>query len=54
MFYNLIAKQFGGTIAVASTLGQGTHFTLRIPRVTPQDAGADPQPVTVVAPGTGV
>jgi two-component system, NtrC family, sensor kinase len=36
--YNLIAKQFGGTIAVASTLGQGTHFTLRIPRVTPETA----------------
>ncbi|MES2149944.1 MAG: ATP-binding protein [Pseudomonadota bacterium] len=33
--YNLIAKQFGGTIAVSSTLGHGTHFTLRIPRVTP-------------------
>ena len=32
--YNLIAKQFVGTIAVASTLGKGTHFTLRIPRVT--------------------
>ena len=35
--YNLIAKQFGGTIAVASTLGKGTHFTLRIARVTAQD-----------------
>ena len=35
--YNLIVKQFAGTIAVASTLGQGTHFTLRIPRVTPQE-----------------
>jgi signal transduction histidine kinase len=32
--YNLIAKQFMGTITVASTLGQGTHFTLRLPRVT--------------------
>ena len=35
--YNLIAKQFGGTIAVTSVLGEGTHFTLRIPRVTPQE-----------------
>lgn len=34
--YNLIAKQFAGTITVHSTLGQGTHFTLRFPRVTAQ------------------
>ncbi|MES2298934.1 MAG: HAMP domain-containing sensor histidine kinase [Pseudomonadota bacterium] len=34
--YNLVAKQFSGSIAVASTLGQGTHFTLRIPRITPE------------------
>ncbi len=40
--YNLVAKQFGGTIAVRSTLGQGTRFTLRIPRVAPHDAAADP------------
>ena len=39
--YNLIAKQFVGTIAVASTLGQGTHFTLRIPRVTVQEVSPD-------------
>jgi signal transduction histidine kinase len=43
--YNLIVKQFGGTITVTSTPGQGAHFTLRIPRVTPyegaQDASAD-------------
>lgn len=41
--YNLIAKQFGGTITVASTLGEGTHFTLRIPRVTPQETPHDAQ-----------
>ncbi|MGZ3185034.1 MAG: sensor histidine kinase [Telluria sp.] len=35
--FNLIAKQFGGHISVTSTLGQGTHFTLRIPRVTPEE-----------------
>jgi signal transduction histidine kinase len=35
--YNLVVKQFGGTITVRSTLGQGTEFVLRIPRVTPQE-----------------
>ena len=39
--YNLIAKQFVGTIAVTSTLGEGTHFTLRIPRVTAEDAAVE-------------
>ena len=33
--FNLIAKQFGGTITVSSTLGQGATFLLRLPRVTP-------------------
>ncbi|HEX9171641.1 MAG TPA: ATP-binding protein [Telluria sp.] len=37
--YNLVVKQFGGTIAVRSTVGKGTHFILRIPRVAPHDAG---------------
>ena len=40
--FNLIAKQFGGTITVTSTLGQGASFVLRIPRVTPiegEDSG---------------
>jgi two-component system, NtrC family, sensor kinase len=42
--YNLIVKQFGGTIAVSSVEGQGATFTLRIPRVTPGEAAADPAP----------
>ena len=33
--FNLIAKQFGGTITVSSTLGQGATFLLRLPTVTP-------------------
>ena len=32
------ARHFGGQVSIRSTLGQGTHFTLRIPRVTPQAA----------------
>ncbi len=44
--YNLIVKQFCGTIAVASTPGQGTHFTLRIPRVTPQEVSPDSSGIT--------
>ncbi|MET0858259.1 MAG: HAMP domain-containing sensor histidine kinase [Telluria sp.] len=39
--YNLVAKQFCGTITVRSTLGRGTRFTLRVPRVTPQQDGAE-------------
>jgi signal transduction histidine kinase len=42
--YNLIAKQFAGTIAVASTLGQGTHFTLRFARVTARDGLVEAAP----------
>jgi two-component system NtrC family sensor kinase len=38
--YNLVAKQFCGTITVRSTVGRGTQFTLRIPRVTPQENAA--------------
>jgi signal transduction histidine kinase len=34
--YNLVVKQFCGTISVRSTVGRGTCFTLRIPRVAPQ------------------
>ncbi|MGV7209534.1 sensor histidine kinase [Oxalobacteraceae bacterium A2-2] len=40
--FNLIAKQFGGSITVSSTLGQGASFVLRIPCVTPAEEGAAP------------
>ncbi|MDR7050438.1 signal transduction histidine kinase [Duganella sp. 3397] len=43
--FNLMAKQFGGTVTVASVLGQGACFTLRMPCVTP---------VTPVSPATPV
>lgn len=33
--FNLVVKQFGGTITVSSQLGQGAQFTLRFPRVAP-------------------
>jgi signal transduction histidine kinase len=35
--FNLIAKQFAGTISVTSVLGEGASFVLRIPRVTPSE-----------------
>ena len=38
--FNLIAKQFAGTISVSSVLGHGASFVLRIPRVTPIDEAA--------------
>ncbi|MDR3482833.1 MAG: ATP-binding protein [Burkholderiaceae bacterium] len=38
--YNLIVKQFGGTIDVESTLGQGTSFSIHIPRVAPRQEKA--------------
>jgi signal transduction histidine kinase len=37
--FNLIAKQFAGSITVSSALGQGASFVLRIPRVTPMEGG---------------
>jgi signal transduction histidine kinase len=48
--YNLVVKQFGGTITARSTAGQGTEFTLRIPRVTPQENAAE----NSLAQGAGV
>jgi signal transduction histidine kinase len=43
--FNLVAKQFGGSIAVSSTVGQGASFVLRIPGVTPaQELPADKPP----------
>jgi signal transduction histidine kinase len=43
--FNLIVKQFGGTIAVTSTPGLGACFTLRIPSVSPvPETGPAPAP----------
>ena len=44
--YNLIVKQFCGTVSVSSTPGQGTHFILRNPRVTPQELAQDTSGIT--------
>lgn len=37
--YNLVTKRMGGQIAVTSTPGQGTRFSLRLPLVAPQAEG---------------
>jgi signal transduction histidine kinase len=42
--FNLVVKQFGGSISVSSTLGQGARFMLRIPRVTPGGEGEEQHP----------
>lgn len=34
--YNLVVKQFGGTIVVESELGKGAQFTVRFPQVAPK------------------
>jgi hypothetical protein len=39
---------------VTSTLGQGTHFVLRIARVTPQEGGHDPVLVQAAASAVGL
>ncbi|HAT33147.1 MAG TPA: histidine kinase [Janthinobacterium sp.] len=49
--FNLIVKQFGGTISVSSVLGRGASFIVRIPRETPLAAG-EPEALAV-APGAG-
>lgn len=38
--YNLIVKRFGGTISVKSTPGQGTQFSIQLPRVAPRQEQA--------------
>ncbi|MYM83195.1 histidine kinase [Duganella sp. FT50W] len=38
--FNLMAKQFGGSVTVCSVLGQGASFVLRMPCVTPVDETA--------------
>ncbi|NEX63985.1 sensor histidine kinase [Noviherbaspirillum galbum] len=35
--YNLVAKQFGGTVKVDSRLGHGTRFTISFPATAPQE-----------------
>jgi two-component system NtrC family sensor kinase len=51
--YNLVAKQFGGTITVRSTLGLGTEFILRIPRVAPRSGVETSAPETAGQPPQG-
>jgi len=46
--FNLVVKQFGGTITVTSTPGQGACFTLRVPSVSPVPEDG-PEPVAPTA-----
>ncbi len=41
--YNIVTSLFGGELSVASTYGQGTRFTLRMPLVAPQPSADNPQ-----------
>jgi K+-sensing histidine kinase KdpD len=54
---NKVVRQHGGSIAVDSTPGQGTNFTIRLPREVPPEClrGEDPDEIAAAAneePGT--
>ena len=41
---NQVIEQHGGNITVDSTVGQGTHFRVRIPQQAPHEIRMDDQP----------